>query len=159
MYLEDSKHLTRLNIFKNSNIADDVTALYMTCNDYYGNPKSRKPNPKLDLDFLGPQTMLHDFWRGQGWDIVTHSGFLTYNHHDVSGFLTYVYPRSGSKIWGIIRIRNERIPKDRSDLFMEYDNILDEKREGFHESCVTKTILLEEGDVLYDNSSKHHSVH
>lgn len=129
----------------------------MTRNDYYGNLKSKKLNPKLDPSFLGPQAMLHDVWRGQGWDIITHPGFVTYNHHDVSGLATYVYPRSGSKIWGIIRVANKPILKDRMDLFSRYDHVLDETWEQFLQSCVTKTILLEEGDVLYVHLSKYHT--
>jgi hypothetical protein len=122
--------------------------LYITRSDHYGNPKSRKPTAQLDTSHLGPQVVLYDAWRAQGWDIATHGGFVTYPHHDASGFCTYVYPRCGAKLWGFIRVKKECAKTDMIDHFLKYDDILDESWEKMRESCVMATILLEEGDVL-----------
>jgi hypothetical protein len=85
-----------------SALADDVNAMYLTRSDHFGvhlnkNGKPKKFTGELNTedDILGPLTILFDMWRAQGWDIVSHGGFVTFTHHDVSGFCTYVFPRSG----------------------------------------------------------------
>jgi hypothetical protein len=87
-------------------------------------------------------------WRAQGWDIITHGGFLTYTHHDASGLATYLYPRSGAKLWGLVRIKNDALPKTREALFEYYERILDDDWNRAHTIAEMRTILLEEGDVL-----------
>ena len=67
------------------------------------------PTSALDKFHQGPQVILYDMWRAQGWDIITHGGFVTYFHHDVSGAVTFVTPRSGEKIWGIIKVKGKHI--------------------------------------------------
>ena len=63
----------------------------------------------LDKSHQGPQVILYDMWHAQGWDIITHKGFVTYFHHDVSGAVTFVTPHSGEKIWGIIKVKGKHI--------------------------------------------------
>jgi hypothetical protein len=102
----------------------------------------------LDKSHQGPQVILYDMWRGQGWDIITHGGFLTYPHHNVSGAVTFITPRSGAKMWGIIKVKEEHSPDNWVDLFEEFDSILDENSTPSEERLVMGTILLEEGDML-----------
>jgi len=111
--------------------------------------KNKKPTGALDKSHQGPQVILYDMWRGQGWDIITHGGFLTYPHHDVSGAVTFITPRSGEKMWGIIKVKGEYSPDNRVDLFEEFDAILDENSTPSEDRFVMGTILLEEGDMLY----------
>lgn len=87
-------------------------------------------------------------WQGQGWDIITHGGCLTYPHHDALGAVTFVTPRSGEKMWGIIKVKDRYSPDNRVDLFDEFDSILDELTIPSKERFVMGTILLEEGDML-----------
>jgi hypothetical protein len=132
----------------NSVLSDDVNSLYITRRDHYANMKTNTPTSTLDKSQQGPQVILYDMWCGQGWDIITHGGFLTYFHHDVSGAVTFVTPRSGEKMWGIIKVRNDCSPDNRVDLFEEFDGILDENSPPSEERFVMGTILLEEGDML-----------
>jgi hypothetical protein len=135
-------------ICSNSVLSDDVNALYITRRDHYANMKNDIPTSALDKSHQGPQVILYDMWRGQGWDIITHGGFLTYFHHDVSGAVTFVTPRSGEKMWGFIKVRSDCSPDNRVDLFEEFDGILDENSPPSEERFVMGTILLEEGDML-----------
>src|ERR1700675_499769 len=59
-------------ILSNSVLSDDVNALYITRRDHYANMKNKKPTGALDKSHQGPQVILYDMWRGQGWDIITH---------------------------------------------------------------------------------------
>jgi hypothetical protein len=132
-----------------SQLADDINAMYLTRSDHYGNTRSSRPTAKLDLAHLGPQTLLHDMWRSHGWDIATHGGFLTYIHHDVSGLATTVYPRSGAKIWGLLRLKSDVLPNTREKLFDLYKHMMDEQDWSYMQSITDmRTILLEEGDIL-----------
>ena len=130
------------------NLTDDVNSLYITWRDYYGNAKSSKPKGTLDKSQLGPQVIHVDMWRAQGWDVATHGGALTFPHHDVSGFATFLYPRSGTKMWGLVRVHPDHIPDTREKLFNEYDKIVDEDWESIESTLVMKTIPIEEGDIL-----------
>jgi hypothetical protein len=85
-------------------------------------------------------------WRARGWDTVTHGGFLAYPHH--SGLVTYAYPRSGAKLWGLVRIKPGLLPKTRSELFDSYEHIVDETWDHMRSITEMGTILLEEGDIL-----------
>ena len=87
-------------------------------------------------------------WCAQGWDIITHGGFVTYFHHDVSGAVTFVTPRSGEKIWGIIKVKGKHSPDNRADLFEDFDAILNEDAPPSEDRFVMGTVLLEEGDML-----------
>ena len=122
--------------------------LYLTRSDHYGNSKSNRHTAKLDFSCLGPQVFLHDMWRAQGWDIATHGGFLTYTHYDASGLGTFVYPRSGAKLWGLVRVKPKSLPKTRDELFDSYAHIVDDNWDHMRSITDMKTILLEEGDVL-----------
>jgi hypothetical protein len=131
--------------------------MYLTRSDHFGvhlnkNGKPKKFTGELNTedDILGPLTILFDMWRAQGWDIVSHGGFVTFTHHDVSGFCTYVFPRSGQKMWGILCVKPELI-KDNMDrilLWDLYDAMIDETWEQLFEMTNMRTILLEPGDVL-----------
>lgn len=131
-----------------SHMADEATALYITRHDHYGLGTGKKANAELDTRHLGPKVILMDMWRAQGWDILTHGGFVTYFHYDASGFITFIFPRSGSKIWAYSRLKEERSPKNRNDLFNLFDELLDETRKTLSDSFVMGTILIEEGDIL-----------
>ena len=129
-------------------LSDDVNSLYITRQDHYANIKSNIPTGALDRSQQGPQVILYDMWRGQGWDIITHGGFFTYVHHDASGAVTFVTPRSGEKIWGIVKAKKKNSPDNREDPFEVFDDILDESSPPSEEKFVIGTILLEEGDML-----------
>lgn len=133
-----------------SHLADDVTSFYITRHDHYVNPKSKSHHPSANVnpEILGPKVILYDFWRSQGWDILTHGGFVTYIHHDASGLATYVYPRSGAKIWGFVHVKTDISPKTRPELFTMFDNMLDESQKDLGDTAVMGTVLIEEGDIL-----------
>ena len=143
-----SPHRRVIYTLSNSVLSDDVNSLYITRRDHYANIKKNTPTGALNKSQQGPQVILYDMWRGQGWDIVTHGGFLTYFHHDVSGAVTFVTPRSGEKMWGIIKVKDKHNPDNRVDLFEEFDSILDENSLPSEDRFVMGTILLEEGDML-----------
>jgi len=142
------RHRFVIDTLSNSVLSDDVNSLYITRRDHYANIKTNIPTGALDRSQQGPQVILYDMWRGQEWDIITHAGFLTYFHHNVSGAVTFVTPRSGKKMWGIIKVKEKHSPDTRVDLFEEFDSILDENSPPSEERFVMGTILLEEGDML-----------
>jgi hypothetical protein len=115
--------------------------------DNFGPPEKGKKSSRV---WIGPQVILFDNWRTMGWDLLTHGGFLTYPHHDADGFCTFLYPRSGSKIWGIIRVKSSELPTTRKELFEKFDNIIQVQSPDLDDSCVMGTVLVEENDVLYD---------
>ena len=86
-------------------MTDEVTSLYITRHDHYGLGTGKKPNANLDDRFLGPKVILYDMWRAQGWDILTHGGFITYFHHNASGLLTFVFHCLGCKIWAYAHVK------------------------------------------------------
>lgn len=130
-----------------SHLADEVTSFYITRHDHYGLGTGKKANSNLDRRYQGPKVILYDMWRAQGWDILSHGGFVSYFHHDASGLSTFVFPRSGSKIWGYARIKKECSPQQRKDLFNMFDAILEESGQ-VSPSVVMGTVLIEEGDIL-----------
>lgn len=107
----------------------------------------KKANSNIDSRFLGPKVILYDMWRAQGWDILSHGGFFTDFHHDASGLSTFVFPRSGSKIWAYARIKLDCSPKERKDLFNLFEEILEDS-EHRSPSVVMGSVLIEEGDIL-----------
>jgi hypothetical protein len=129
-------------------LADDFNSLYITRKDHYGNPKCSKIVNTLNKTFQGPQVILYNMWRAQGWDIITHGGAVTYVHHNVSGFITYVYPQSGAKLWGIIHVKKDIKLTTRDDLFQSFDMILDKSWTSIRTIAEICTILLKEGDLL-----------
>jgi hypothetical protein len=84
-------------------------------------------------------------WRQQFWELHTHGGFVTYPHHDAAGLCTYVYPRSGAKLWTVITPHLKDY-SDRKALFEDMDKL------GFYSNFdhfeQRETILLEEGHLL-----------
>jgi hypothetical protein len=130
-----------------SHLADEATSLYITRHDHYGLGTGKKANPNLDGCYLGPKVVLYDMWRAQGWDILTHGGFISTFHHDASEFLTFVFPHSGSKIWAYSRIKKECLPQERKDLFELFEEILEDSG-NISPSIVMGTVLIEEGDLL-----------
>ncbi|KIM90473.1 hypothetical protein PILCRDRAFT_1764 [Piloderma croceum F 1598] len=140
-------------------LADDLNSLYITRRDHYGNPKCSKIVDTLDRTFQGPQVILYDMWRAQGWDIITHGSAVTYVHHDVSGFVTYVYLQLGSKLWGIICVKKDIKLTTHDDLFKAYDMILDESWTGIQAIAEIGMILLEEGDLLLQPPGAWHTVY
>lgn len=130
-------------------LADDAAALYATRHDHYGYPKGSRKTSEMNDSLLGPKVVLYDMMRAQGWDLASHGGFVTYPHHDASGFVTYVFVRSGAKIWGIQRVMYEHLPNARNKLYEEFDKILDDVNgNGLSDTAEMGTLLLEEGDVL-----------
>ena len=86
-----------------------------------------------------------DMWRQQNWELHTHGGFLTYPHHDAAGLYTYVYIKSGAKLWAVMRPDLKRL-QSREDLFKMYDRLGLFKE--YHSLKMVETILLERGDLL-----------
>jgi hypothetical protein len=140
-------------IFIQSQLTDDLNGLYYTMRDHYGydttlkKTKKEKARAEPNPDFLGPQVMLYDAWRGQGWALLSHGGFVTYPHHDASGLCTYVYPRSGCKLWGYFHPSVMEANQNRETLFKVFDT-LPGALEGTFKEEQLGTILLEEGDIL-----------
>ena len=73
----------------NSHLCDDIMAFHRTKYMYSG-PGSHIHN--------GPKVMLHDFFRAQGWHLLTHDGFVTWVHHDTHEQLTWITCHNGAKL-------------------------------------------------------------
>jgi hypothetical protein len=84
-------------------------------------------------------------WRQQAWELHTHGGFLTYPHHDASGLCTYVFTRSGIKIWCYQR-PNIANYETRKDFFKALDGI--GSPDGYKSLQEVGTFLLEPGSLL-----------
>jgi hypothetical protein len=91
--------------------------------------------------------MLFDWWRGGGWDVATHAGFLTYPHHDASGLVSFLLPRCGAKIWILMRLHPDHEPRTIDELFDIFDWLLAEPQSVPPEVQIG-SIVLEEGHVL-----------
>lgn len=108
-----------------------------------------KSSKGVESGLVGPQLMHFDNWRGSGWDVITHGGFLTYPHHDAAGLLTFSYMRAGAKLWGYIALdsvdENDQgaVIKGWSDYYSR-----PMATETFDKGVVVGTILLERGGVL-----------
>lgn len=139
-----------------SDLTDDVNALYITGNDHYSIELARgkatsKYTGELNMDdgLLGPQTMLFDMWHIQGHDTFTHGGFVTHPYH-TSSFTTYIYPRSGALLLGIMHTKRHSIPDDTdlTALWIIYDEMIDKDWNGEFKGSEMGTVLLEEGQVM-----------
>ena len=53
-----------------------------------------------------PHDISWDLMSLNEWKLVTGAGFLTYPHHDAGGFATYVFMKTGMKIWVIFRMKS-----------------------------------------------------
>ena len=117
--------------------------------DHFRHDTTKRPeiSGEGNPENFGPRVMLFDAWRGQGWDLLSHGGFVTYPHHDASGLCTYVYPRSGCKIWGYFLPSIDQPGQNREVLFKKFDK-LPGIAEGDFKKEEMGTILLEEGEIL-----------
>lgn len=129
-------------------VADNISAVECTINQYYGDePQTHH----------GIQVIPFDAWRCSGWHLASHGGFFTYPHHDSSGFLTYVYARSGAKLWAVYfpdLILPEKMDGEdnahylkrvREAIYKKLDAVI---QEGNNECEGLGMILLEPGDLL-----------
>jgi hypothetical protein len=57
-------------------------------------------------ELSGPETIRFDSQRMMNWVLITKAGFYTFVHHDSNGLLTWVMVSTGSKIWGLWRIKD-----------------------------------------------------
>jgi len=90
-----------------------------------------------------------DNWRYSIWDLFTHGGFLTYVHHDGAGLCTYVFIRSGCKIWGVHRPKVTEKDNTRHSIFSIMRKIL--RPHGwtsYMEHSDLYNVFLMPGDVL-----------
>lgn len=93
----------------------------MTMRDHYGHENASitgVTNPNI----VGPGAMSFDNWRCQGWDILTHGGFLTYPLH--SAMCTYVIPRVGTKMFFFMRVKKDVGVNTSDELFKLFDDIV-----------------------------------
>jgi hypothetical protein len=116
---------------------DNSTALELTLRGTYKLQGKKK--------VTGPRALSFETWSQQSWDLYTHGGFLTYPHHDNSGLCTYVFPRSGAKIWTFIRPNLSEF-SGINDIFLEWDKLA--FFEGYNSVAKMGTVLIEPGDVL-----------
>jgi hypothetical protein len=132
LYIVKLQH--RLSMHRH--LRDNVNALEITMRGEYSN---------ADTDCVGPSYSYFDMWRQQGWELHTHGGFLTYPHHDAAGLCTYMYIRSGAKIWAFIRPQLHEY-QSRPELFARQDQL------GIYQNYQSiqpmAVILLEPGELL-----------
>ena len=120
-------------------LTDDAHAFSATKYDYHGQLKVDGTKP------AGPQTILYDTWRSQGWDLLSHGGFVTYPHHDASGLCTYVFVRSGAKLWGFF---HPKVNGSREERFGVYDSILHPTAMRWMDEPTLGYLLLERGALM-----------
>ncbi|KAI5981118.1 hypothetical protein EDD15DRAFT_2380326 [Pisolithus albus] len=140
-------------------ILDDRSALIITGTEAYVSTKGE--STKGDCSGLnGPQLMHFDTWRSCAWDIITHGGFLTYPHHDATGFLTYSYVRAGAKLWGYIHLDNVD-EFDSQDVSARWRNYYKHPMatETYDKNVIVGTVLLEKGAVLIQPPGANHMVY
>ncbi|KAL4062717.1 hypothetical protein V8B97DRAFT_1877570 [Scleroderma yunnanense] len=135
-------------------LSDTINAKLMTMNDCYLPDTSKN----CDKCYYGVQAILGDTERLQGWDLLTHGGFLTYPHHNAGSLCTYVTVRSGSKIWGYFDTPGSDIARW-DDLFKAWDNIFQDNIALTFKKCNLGTILLEQGDTLIQPPGTNHIVY
>jgi hypothetical protein len=129
-------------------LADEKNAMSITMRAHYGQEKKGEPTPKINDKFIGPMTVWYDLLRAAGWDIFTHGGFVTYAHHDAAGFCTFVFVRSGAKLWTILSLKGCNSTEIRAKMFERFDEIITDRRPEFSDDVIMGSLLLEENDFL-----------
>lgn len=123
-----------------SNISDDCHAFTSTKDLHCGTKTT----------LAGPKVVLYDFVKAKTWDLLTHSGFLTYIHHDANGQMTWTTCRNGAKIWIIVQPKKELLGDNAKDLYKLIDLLIDDYDDlsTLLEKFDFYAILLEPGQVL-----------
>ncbi|KAI6117769.1 hypothetical protein EV401DRAFT_2072319 [Pisolithus croceorrhizus] len=140
-------------------ILDDRMAMMTTGTEAYVTAKGQAT--KGDCSGLnGLQLMHFDAWRSCAWDVMTHGGFLTYPHHDATGFLTYSYIRTGAKLWAYIHLDDVN-EFDSNDVAAKWNAYYKHPMatETYDKNVVVGTVLLEKGAVLIQPPGVNHMVY
>ncbi|KAI6115492.1 hypothetical protein EDD16DRAFT_1708643 [Pisolithus croceorrhizus] len=140
-------------------ILDDRMAMMTTRTEAYVTAKGEAT--KGDCSGLnGLQLMHFDAWRSCAWDIMTHGGFLTYPHHDATGFLTYSYIQTGAKLWAYIHL-DDVDEFDSDDVAAKWNAYYKHPMatETYNKNVVVGTVLLEKGAVLIQPPGVNHMVY
>lgn len=117
------------------------------------NAKEEDQDPKakghIYQKFDGLFTYAWDAVKSTEWDLFTHGGFLTYVHHDASGFCTYVFVRCGCKIWVVLRPKITKDISDRTSFLGLLRRILRPYGKlDYKQHTDLYTVFLMEGDLL-----------
>lgn len=140
-------------------ILDDRMALMASGTEAYITGKGEAT--KGDCSGLnGLQLMHFDAWRSCAWDVITHGGFLTYPHHDATGFLTYSYVQAGAKIWAYIHL--DKVDELNShDVATKWNAYYKHPMatETYDKNVIIGTVLLEKGAVLIQPPGVNHMVY
>ncbi|KAG8214274.1 hypothetical protein J3R82DRAFT_9218 [Butyriboletus roseoflavus] len=119
----------------------------------------KKKEPILKVEERGPHVIRSSTWTSQGWRLITHSGFVTFPHHDCCGMGTYVVGNAGAKIWAIMRPKRDRCPADLEELSSVLRTSTTLSEDGTYPGSDVVTICLEEGDVMFQPPGVMHCVY
>ncbi|KAG6378035.1 hypothetical protein JVT61DRAFT_13715 [Boletus reticuloceps] len=94
-------------------LLDSTTAWNQTMHLNFTKSKSRskKKQSEINAQSNGPAMIRSGTWTSQGWQLMTHPGFVTFPHYDCCGVCTYVVGNNGAKIWAVIRPKQGLSPK------------------------------------------------
>lgn len=103
-----------------------------------------------DFSDAGVFTATWDAWKSYVWDLFTHAGFYTGPHHDGSGMGTWIWIRTGCKIWSPLRPKLPDVANIcRNDLYnVMRECLLAPPSTSYQEHADTFSIFVLEGDVL-----------
>ncbi|KAI6012120.1 hypothetical protein PISMIDRAFT_22790 [Pisolithus microcarpus 441] len=123
--------------------SDNVNTRLIPLNDCY----LPREGPDMGKECFGMHTIHGDAERLQGWDLMSHGGFLTYPHHDAGGLCMYITVQSGTKVWGYFNMGTGSTTT-RKELFNAWDDILLLDQEMNFKNHPLRVILLAKGYML-----------
>ena len=109
----------------------------------------KKKDDDVEIDGGGPRVIRAAIWTSQGWRLLTHSGYITFPHHDCCGLCTYVVGNAGAKLWAIMRPKKAKCPNLLQELIETFRTATTPSAEGKYSDADIATVCLEEGDVMY----------
>lgn len=99
----------KLTYFCDRLLSDSKYALNATASVGFRTSKAKPSGEKLPMvdpltknDRFGPAGFSFDSMRTPSWALCATGGAYTWPHHDAAGLATFVYCRTGAKLWGYV---------------------------------------------------------
>ncbi|KAG6374927.1 hypothetical protein JVT61DRAFT_3672 [Boletus reticuloceps] len=104
----------------------------------------------VEIDEGGPKAIRAATWTSQGWRLLTHTGYITFPHHNCCRMCTYVVGNAGAKLWAILQLKQkDDCPTLLRDLIEAFQRATTPSEDGKYTNANIATVCLEEGDVMY----------
>ena len=89
-----------------------------------------------------PERIVTSAFAGQSWGLLHHHGTLTPTHQDSQGCITLIEARSGTKIWGFVKLNESALAA--SNTVTQAVRMLSK----ISEQADTSVLQIEVGDIV-----------